>query len=46
MIVNAQIKKFVTCSQYADKSFEALFKEAGVGYKKITTPKLGITKLD
>ena len=46
MIVNAQIKKFVTCGQYADKSFEALFEEAGVEYKRIDVPKLNITKLD
>jgi len=46
MIVNAQIKKFVTCGQYADKSFEALFEEAGVEYKKIVVPRLSITRLD
>ncbi|MCX5693407.1 MAG: dCMP deaminase family protein [Candidatus Omnitrophica bacterium] len=46
MMVNVQIKKFVTCGQYADKSFEALFKEAGVEYKKIGVPQLSITRLD
>jgi dCMP deaminase len=46
MIVNAQIKKIVICGQYADKSSEALFKEAGVEYKKMLVPKLNITKLN
>jgi dCMP deaminase len=46
IIVNAQIEKFVTCGRYADKSFEALFKEAGVEYKKIDAPQLSITRLD
>ena len=46
MIVNAQIKKFVTYGEYSDKSFEELFKEAGVEYKKIDVPQLSITRLD
>ncbi len=35
MIVNAKIKRFVTCSDYADKDFEPLFKEAGIKFEKI-----------
>ena len=46
MIVNAKIKNFITCGEYIDKSFEALFREANVGYKIITPPKLAITKRD
>jgi dCMP deaminase len=46
MIVNAQVKKFVTSGEYADKSFEALFKESKVEYKKIKIPGLIITKVN
>jgi len=46
MIVNAKMERFVTCSEYADKSFKALFKEAGIKYKTIEHPKLKITKLE
>jgi len=46
MIVNTKIKQFVTCGNYADKSFKSLFKEAGVQYKTISKPGLKITKLE
>ena len=46
MIVNAKIKRFVTSGEYVDKSFEALFKEAGVEYKVAILPKLAIQKLE
>ena len=46
MLVNCKIKKFVTSGDYADKSFKALFREAGVGYRVIKQPKLIVTKLD
>ena len=46
MIVNTKIKQFVTCGNYADKSFKSLFKEAGVKYKIISKPGLKITKLE
>jgi dCMP deaminase len=46
MLVNSQIKKFITSGEYADKAFEALFKEAGIEYIKISAPKLDITRLD
>ncbi len=35
MIANAKIKRFVTCGEYADKSFEPLFAEAGIKFEKI-----------
>jgi len=35
IIANAKIKRFVTCSDYADKDFEPLFKEAGIKFEKI-----------
>jgi len=46
MLVNAKIKNFITCSDYVDRNFEALFKEAGIGYKMMPSPGLNITKLD
>jgi len=33
MLVNAKINRFVACSDYADDSFIALFKEAGVKFE-------------
>lgn len=35
MIANAKIKRVVTCGDYADRSFEPLFKEAGIKFEKI-----------
>lgn len=46
MIVNSKINKFVTSGSYTDKTFKALFKEAGVRYKTNSLPKLNITKQD
>lgn len=46
MLVNSKIKKFVTSGEYADKSFKALFKEAGIEYKTLRQPRLVIVKLD
>lgn len=46
MIVNARIEKFITSGDYIDKSFQPLFKEAGIAYKVISGPKLKITKVD
>lgn len=45
MIVNAKIIKFITCSDYADNNFHALFNEASVQYKKAGSPTLTIKKL-
>ncbi|MFH1782816.1 MAG: dCMP deaminase family protein, partial [Candidatus Omnitrophota bacterium] len=44
MLTNAKIKKFISATSYSDKSFQDLFKEAGISYKIITLPKLIITK--
>lgn len=44
MIVNAKVKKFVTCGRYIDENFKPLFKEAGIIYKTISQPKLKITE--
>jgi len=46
MIVNAKVKSFITCGEYADKSFLPLFKEAGVKYKSIARPKLTIKEVN
>jgi len=46
MIVNARIKNFITCTEYKDKAFKSLFKEAGLKYKLIRQPKLKITRLE
>ena len=46
MLVNAKIRKFVTSGKYIDKSFETLFKEAGVKYKVVILPRLTIKKLE
>ncbi|MBU1148209.1 MAG: dCMP deaminase family protein [Candidatus Omnitrophica bacterium] len=46
MIVNSRIRQFITCGRYIDKSFEPLFKEAGVKYKSISKPTLKIAKLE
>ncbi|NQV04427.1 MAG: cytidine deaminase [Candidatus Omnitrophica bacterium] len=46
MLVNARIKKFVTCGRYADKNFSPLFREAGVEYRVMSKPRLAITKVD
>jgi len=46
MLVNARIKRFITCGKYADNSFRGLFKEAGVEYSTIKLPTLKITRLD
>jgi len=45
MIVNARIKRFVTSGTYADKAFEALFKEAGVDHENVLSPRLAIEKM-
>lgn len=46
MIVNAKIKKFVTANYYPDKSYEDLFKDAGIEFVIIKKPELQITTLD
>lgn len=46
MLVNSKVRSFVAASDYADKSFRPLFREAGVAYRVIKPPRLQITKLD
>lgn len=46
MLANAKIKCFVTCTDYADASFKALFKEAGIKFIKIPKPELKLTILE
>jgi dCMP deaminase len=42
MIANAKIKKFITCGDYADKSFKPLFKELKIEFVKLPVPPLAI----
>lgn len=46
MIANAKIKKLISCGEYADDSFKALFDEIGIEYVQIPKPKLDINILD
>ncbi len=46
MIVNARIKRFVASIYYPDKTFEDLFREAGVKIEIMEKPDLAITFLD
>ncbi len=46
MLANAGIKRFIMCTDYADDSFKALFKEAGIAWQKIRRPGLSISILD
>lgn len=45
MIVNAKIKRYVTCSIYADQNFRKLFREAKVKFLQIPIPGLKIEVL-
>ena len=38
ILVNAKIKRYVTCMDYSDEYFLDLFKEAGIEYVKIAVP--------
>ncbi|MFH0887024.1 MAG: dCMP deaminase family protein [bacterium] len=46
MIVNAKIKRFVTCGTYSDDAFKALFAEAGVEFSVISRPNPIISTMD
>jgi len=46
MVENAKIKKFITSSYYPDKTYEELFKEAGVEFVTVNRPPLNINFLD
>ncbi len=45
MIVNAKIKRFVTCQEYADDNFISLFQEANIEFIQLSIPKLEISLL-
>jgi len=42
MLVNAKIKRYVTFGEYADNSFRALFKEAGIEFESLEKPSSNI----
>jgi dCMP deaminase len=46
MIANARIVRFVTCREYADKSFLPLFKEAKIEFDRIEPPDVDLTVVD
>ncbi len=46
MVVNARIKRFVTCGAYPDTTYQDLFREAGVKFDVIPRPPLAIGVLD
>lgn len=46
MVVNAKIKRFIASTYYPDKTFEDLFREAGVKFELIERPSLEIGFLD
>ena len=46
MLVNAGIKRFVTCNTYADSSFKKLFKEAKIQFDRVKFPSLKISSLE
>ncbi len=45
MLVNSKIKRFVTCSSYADDAFKELFEEAGIEFEMIERPPASISQL-
>ena len=45
MLANAKIKEFITCNEYPDNSFKSLFRETGIGFRKIKEPSLKISVL-
>lgn len=45
MIVNAKIRRFVTCQEYADSNFIPLFQEANIEFVRLPMPKLEISLL-
>ena len=46
MVVNAKIKRFVTCIHYPDTTYEELFQEVGVKFEIMERPPLVISNLD
>lgn len=46
MIINAGIKRVVTCAERKESEFEELFNEAGVEYVRILKPEMKIESMD
>jgi dCMP deaminase len=46
MLVNAQIKRFVSFGRYSDDEFLTLFKEAGIEFEMKEKPSPEIRSLD
>ena len=46
MLVNAQVKRFVSFGRYSDEEFLRLFREAGIEFEMKGKPPLNITFLD
>lgn len=46
MMINAGIKKFVSCSSRKENEFEDMFKKAGIEFKKMEKPEAKINSLD
>jgi len=46
MLVNAKIKRYVTCSLRKENDFEKLFSDAGIEVSYLPTPKLTIEAMD
>jgi dCMP deaminase len=46
ILINAGIKKFVSCTERKENDFEELFKEAGIEYVRIHKPSMAIESFD
>ncbi len=46
MLTNARIKRYVSFGKYADKSFEEMFKQAGIAFEHLAKPPDSIVFLD
>ena len=46
MLTNAKIKRYVSFGNYADKSFEDMFREAGIEFEVLPKPSNAIVFLD
>jgi len=45
MVVNAKIRRFVTCQEYPDQEYRELFRETGVVFDVVEKPPLVIQEL-
>jgi dCMP deaminase len=46
MLTNARIKRYVSFGKYADKSFQEMFREAGIAFEQLPKPSNTIVFLD